>query len=163
MQNPQDPTSFIPRTAFAAYCGEKSEKLLAYYDRTAVKKKMVFQMNWLALLAFPAWCGYRRQWPLLLVWLVFAILVSSLNSPPSALLGTSVAFGLMSNNLLLMMAGARYQKLKREGLDETTIQENLRNRAAPSTGRAVGYFVVALACLVLSVLLIAILNPGPEA
>src|SRR5262245_55703593 len=59
----RDPSTWVTRELFAAYCGPSSDKLLAYYDKAVRKKQLiVFDWNTLAFFLLPAWLGYRRQW-----------------------------------------------------------------------------------------------------
>ena len=71
----KDPSSWIDKETFELYLGDPpSPKLAAFYDKAVTKKNMMtMSLNWLGLLLFPAWLGYRRQWTLLItVTLLFA-------------------------------------------------------------------------------------------
>jgi hypothetical protein len=132
----RDPQNWIPRELFAAYVGEGSADLLAYYDQAKEKKNPLhFSFNLLAVLALPAWLGLRRQWAM---WGTFTGLIGILpllehaigfQVPAGAFVGTGVAMGFMARGLLLTSANARYLKLKRKGLDSAAIRAALEGGA----------------------------------
>ncbi len=134
--DPRDPQNWIPRELFAAYVGEGSDDMLAYYDKAAAKKNpMLMSFNLLAVLALPAWLGLRSQWGM---WAVFTGLIGSLpfveyalgiDFPNGAFVGAGVAMGFMARGLLLASANGQYLKLKREGKSAGAIREALQNRA----------------------------------
>ena len=72
-----DSKTWIPRDVFSVYC-DGDERMLAFYDKAVSKNKMMlFQFDWLALLVFPAWIGYRKQWMLLLILQVFILILTA--------------------------------------------------------------------------------------
>jgi hypothetical protein len=61
--DPRDPKNWLPRELFAAYVGDSSDDMLAYYDKAVAKKNPMFMsFNLLAILVLPAWLGLRSQW-----------------------------------------------------------------------------------------------------
>lgn len=138
-----DPEHWIPRDTFAAYCGDKGERLLAYYDKAKAKRQMITaDLDWFALLLLPAWLGYRRQWSLwgtLAGCLAVASAVEAVarvHVPHGAFGGMMIALGMMAHGLLLSNAHGLYLKLTKQGLAEDAIRAALANRAAPSVGYA---------------------------
>jgi hypothetical protein len=139
----KDPERWIPRELFASYCGEGSDALLAHYDQAKQRKNM-FTMSFdaLAVLALPAWLGYRRQWK---IWATFTGLIAivtvieafaNITIPSGAFVGMGIALGMMARGYLLAGAHGAYAKLKREGRDDATIEQALRGRARKSVGLA---------------------------
>lgn len=134
--DPRDPKNWIPRELFAAYLGEGSDDLLAYYDKAAAKKNpMLMSFSPLAVFVLPAWLGLRSQWAM---WGIYTAFIGCLpfikyalgiNYPAGALAGVSVAMGFMARGLLLASATGQYLKLKRQGLTQGAIREALHNRA----------------------------------
>jgi hypothetical protein len=139
----RDPEPWIPRELFAAYCGPRANKLLAYYDKANAKRQMITpQFDWFALLLLPAWLGYRRQWAL---WATLAgclaatsliEIVLRFQLPNGAFGGLMLALGLMAHGLLLSNAHRLYFKAKKDGLSDEAIRGVLSNQAAPSAGFA---------------------------
>jgi hypothetical protein len=151
-----DPETWIPREIFAAYCGAKAERLLAYYDRAKSKRQMVTtQLDWFALLLFPAWLGYRRQWALwgaLAGCLAVASIVEAIarvHIPHGAFGGMMLALGMMAHGLTLSSAQSIYLKLKGQGLADDAIRAAMANRAAPSAVLAMAALAGMLALGVL--------------
>lgn len=134
--DPRDPKNWIPRELFAAYLGESSSDMLAYYDKAVAKQNpMLMSFNLLAVFILPAWLGLRSQWAL---WGIYTGLIGSLpfikhalgiNYPAGAIVGVSVAMGFMARGLLLASANGQYLKLKRQGLTQGAIREAMQNRA----------------------------------
>jgi hypothetical protein len=134
--DPRDPQNWIPRELFAAYLGESSADMLAYYDKAAAKKNpMLMSFNLLAILALPAWLGLRSQWAM---WGVFTGFIGILpfiehalgvEFPNGAFVGMGVAMGFMARGLLLASANGQYLKLKRQGKSPGAMREALENRA----------------------------------
>jgi hypothetical protein len=132
----RDPKNWIPRELFAAYVGENSDDMLAYYDKAAAKKNpMLMSFNLLAVLLLPAWLGLRSLWTM---WATYTGLIGILpfiehalgiNFPAGAFVGIGVTMGFMARGLLLASANGRYLKLKRQGLTQGAIREALRDRA----------------------------------
>src|SRR5689334_9250294 len=98
--DPRDPETWLSRELFAAYCGARAEKLLAYYDKAKAKRSLiVFSFDWLAILLLPAWLGYRRQWILwgTLVGLIAVVTVvtelAHIDLPAGAFTGGLLALG----------------------------------------------------------------------
>ena len=153
--DPRDPKNWIPRQLFAAYVGDKSDDLLAYYDKAVAQKNpMMNSFNLLAILVLPAWLGLRSQWAM---WGIYTGLIGSLpfvehalgiNYPAGAAGGVSVAMGCMARGLLLASANGQYSKLKRQGLTQDAIHQALHNRARINIPFAVaggvGFLMVAL-------------------
>lgn len=152
--NLRDPEQWVPREVFAAYCGAKSEKLLAYYDKAKARRSFVtMHFDWLAFFALPAWLGYRQQWTLwaTLVGMLAAISVfesfAHMTIPPSAFAGTMIAMGLMAHGFLLTDANARYLKLKDQGLSTEAISAQLAGRASAKPAHAVAGLLASLVVL----------------
>jgi hypothetical protein len=134
--DPRDPQNWIPRTIFAAYVGPGSDDLLAYYDKARAKKNpLLMSFNLLAVLALPAWLGLRQQWAL---WGTFTGLIGVLPFleyalgialPMGAFVGMGVAIGFMARGLLLTSANVQFAKLKKRGLSDNAIAEELHGRA----------------------------------
>jgi len=150
--NLRDPEQWIPRELFVAYCGARSDKLLAYYDKAKAKRQMVVaDFDWLAFLLLPAWFGYRRQWNLwgtltgLLAVATLVELLLHIRLPSGAFAGSAMALGLMAHGILLTNANAAYLKLKRSGLSDEAIRAALTDRASPSPRAAVLALVGSLA------------------
>lgn len=151
---PKDPSTWIPKEAFAEYLGNGNERLLKYYDRAVAKKNpIVFDFNLFAILLLPAWLAYRRQWT---TFITFVGLISVLpliegaigfSIPAGAFIGTGVALGFMAHGLLLSDANARYAKA-----DEAT-RSTLAGRARPSVVGAVLGVIAAIALSAFGVLL----------
>jgi hypothetical protein len=139
----RDPANWIPKEMFLAYCGEGSETLSKYYDKCVAKKNMMhMSLNWLSVLLFPAYTGYRRLWS---IWATITIIFAGLpfvealmsrSLPVTAFSGAMLAIGLMGNGLLLMQANAVFHKLKKQGLEIEEIRKRMRFQARPSTGLA---------------------------
>ena len=135
----KDPANWIPRDLFRDYCGSDCDALLAYYDHAAAKKNpVVMSFNWLAVLALPAWLGYRQQWTM---WLTFVGLIAivpfieypaGFQVPTGAFGGAAIAMGLMARGILLSTATGLYRKLKQQGLKDAAIHEALHDKAATS-------------------------------
>jgi uncharacterized protein DUF2628 len=150
--NLKDPSNWIPKEIFQAYCGANSERLSTFYDKAVSKKNMMsWSINWLAILILPAWFGYRRQWVLLGIYTGLLLIFLSLEAffhfhiPNSAFSGATLAMGFMANGLLLSSANQIYFKLRKKGFDETAITEKMKNRAQGSVGRAIAALVGFLA------------------
>lgn len=153
--DPRDPKNWIPRELFAAYVGDSSEDLLAYYDKAVAKSNpMLMSFNLLAVLLLPAWLGLRSQWAM---WGIYTGLIGSLpfiehalgiRYPAGALVGVSVAMGFMARGLLLASANGQYLKLKRQGLTQDAIHQAMYHRARINIPFAVaggvGFLMVAL-------------------
>jgi hypothetical protein len=153
--DPRDPKNWLPRELFAAYVGDSSDDMLAYYDKAVAKKNPMFMsFNLLAILVLPAWLGLRSQWAM---WGIYTGLIGSLpfiehalgiNYPAGAVGGVSVAMGCMARGLLLASANGLYLKLKRQGLTQDAIHQAMYNRARINVPFAVaggvGFLMVAL-------------------
>lgn len=153
--DPRDPKNWIPRELFAAYVGDSSEDLMAYYDKAVAKTNpMLMSFNLLAVLLLPAWLGLRSQWAM---WGIYTGLIGSLpfiehalgiRYPAGALVGVSVAMGFMARGLLLASANGQYLKLKRQGLTQDAIHQAMYHRARINIPFAVaggvGFLMVAL-------------------
>lgn len=158
--NMKDPKNWIPRDIFQSYCGTKSDKLMAFYDKAVGKKSMMpLSLNWLAILLLPAWLGYRRQWAMLTT---FAVIISlsafieaifDINMPNSSFTGVLVALGLMGNGLLLLSAHGAYMKLKKNGMTESQIQQELKDKAEPSVQMAFAGFFLTVVIIIVSTFL----------
>lgn len=155
-----DPEQWIPRHLFAAYCGERAERLLAYYDKAKSKRQMVTtDVNWFAILLLPAWLGYRRQWTLLgtlVACLAVASIVEAIvkiHIPHGAFGGAMIALGMMAHGFLLSNAHGMYLKLKKQGLSEDGLRNALTDRASPSVALACVAFLAVLALGILGALL----------
>jgi hypothetical protein len=141
--DPRNPDHWIPRDLYAAYVGERSEGLLEHYDKAKAKRTpTAMSFDLFAILALPAWLGYRRQW---LLWGTFAGLVgvapfvehlAGWELPGSAFVGMGLAMGLLARGFLLMSATARYVKLKNRGLDDDAIRAAMQDGARRSPLRA---------------------------
>lgn len=159
--DPRKPEHWLPRELFAAYCGARSDQLLAYYDKARAKgKPIVLSFDWLAVLVLPAWLGYRRQWA---SWasLVGTILVVSVGAqlahlelPAGAFGGGLLALGASAHGLLLTTANGKYVKLKRQGLSDEAIGAALANKACPSAALGVAALLAAIAIQVAAMLLV---------
>jgi len=148
----RDPAQWLPRELFAAYCGPGSDKLLAYYDKAKAKRQLiVFQFDWLAFFAVPAWFGYRQQWTLwaTVVGVVAAATViealARIHLPAGAFGGAMMAVGLMAHGLVLTTANGQYLKLKRQGLGPDAIRSALADKARAHLGSAFAGLFGALA------------------
>ncbi|HET6336908.1 MAG TPA: DUF2628 domain-containing protein [Polyangiales bacterium] len=149
--NIRDPEQWVPRELFAAYCGEESGSMLAYYDKAKTKRKaIVFSFDWLAFFVLPAWLGYRRQWAL---WATLTVSIAVITAgaalldvhvPGGAFGGGLIAMALMARGLLLTSANSLYSKLKQRGLAADAIRAELANKAAPSVGLAIAGLLGAL-------------------
>ena len=139
---PKEPSTWMPKEAFAEYLGDRNEGLLKFYDKAVEKKNpMTFDFNLFAILLLPGWLAYRRQWP---TFLAFVGLISALplvegamgfSIPNGAFIGMAVALGFMANGLLLSDANARYAKATEAERGE------LAGHARPSVvGAVVGVF-----------------------
>jgi hypothetical protein len=158
--NLRDPDTWLPRDLFAAYCGPRSDGLLAYYDKAKAKRNMiVFSFDWLAFFLLPAWLGYRRQWVL---WTTLVVTVAVLSVaasvarvklPSGAFTGGLLAAGMMAQGSLLTTANGRYLKLKQQGLSDNAIRGDLANKASPHRGFALAGLAGAIAIQLLTVLL----------
>ncbi len=149
--------NWIPQDLFLVYCGENSEKLSAFYEKALSKKTpSVLSVNWLALLVFPAWLGYRRQWALLatlagiLFVLPFLEAAFAFSIPQSAISGVFLYFGFMANGLLLSSANTVYLKLQKNGLSESLIREKISGRASKSPGLAIVALILCVGLIFLS-------------
>lgn len=162
----RDPAQWIPKELFAAFCGEGSEPLLAYYDRVSEKRNpATWSPNLLAILILPAWLTYRQQWKL---WAIYTAIVGlvpffeygfGFSVPAGAFVGGSVALGFMANGLLLMTANDRYGKLRASGRDLEGIQGAHQDKAAKNLPGAFAGAIGAIAvCLVLELLANALLG-----
>jgi hypothetical protein len=160
--NDRDPdTTWLPRELFAAYCGPRSDRLLAYYDKAKAKgNPIVFSFDWLAFLLLPAWLGYRRQW---VMWTTLVVMVAvlsigasaaHLHLPAGAFTGALLGLGLMAQGLLLTNANGQYLKLKRQGLSDDAIRNELAGKARPNVGFAVAGLAGAIAVQLLTVLVV---------
>lgn len=134
---PKDTNQWIDKETFALYCGEGSDKLLAFYDKAKDNKNpMSISANWGAILVLPFWLGFRRQWPIYFSLLgVFSILpfveaYFSLSSVRTT--GIGLALGLFCNGFLLNQANKDHLKLKAKNLSVEEIQSQLKNKAAKS-------------------------------
>jgi len=157
--NLRDPEQWVPRDIFAAYCGERSAKLLAYYDKAKARRKpIVFAFDWLAFFVLPAWLGYRRQWTLwgtLVGMIALITIVASLarfNLPAGAFGGSLIALGTMAPGLLLTNANGLYFKLKKQGSSDDAARAALADKASPSIALALAALVGAILIQVLVVL-----------
>lgn len=149
----KNPENWIPRDLFQSYCGEKSERLISFYDKAVEKRKMqIVSINWLALFLFPAWLGYRKQWSILIaLTAIFSVLpflegMFSFKLPTPGFAGGLLAVGLLANSFLLMNAQKDFSRLKQSGMDNDAIKNQLENKASPSVKTAVlslfGYLVI---------------------
>lgn len=146
----KDPSTWIPKEVFLAYVGG-APKLSGFYDKAVSQKKMmVFSLNWLALLLFPAWLGYRKQWMMFAVYTGLFALLPVLEAffhfavPNGAFIGINLFFGLQANAMLLTLAHARYLKLKKEGLPNETILGAMKDQARGSISLAIAALFVFL-------------------
>ncbi|HKU42399.1 MAG TPA: hypothetical protein VJR89_29775 [Polyangiales bacterium] len=149
--NLRDPEQWVPRELFAAYCGPRSEALLAYYDKAKAKRQpVVMSFDWLAVFILPAWLGYRRQWTLwaTLVGTIGAITIftelAHVALPSGAFGGALLALGSMARGLLLTNANGQYFKLKQRGLADDAIRVELADKAGPSVGSALAALAGAI-------------------
>lgn len=140
----RDPDQWIPRDIFAAYCGEESGPLLAYYDTAKAKRKpIVMSFDWLAFFILPAWLGYRRQWTLYAALIGTIAVITAVAAlldfklPGGAFGGALIALGLMARGTLFTNANGAYLKLKKQGLGDDAIRAQLANKAKRSPGLAV--------------------------
>jgi hypothetical protein len=149
----KDTDYWIPRDIYAAYLGEGSDALLKHYDKARSKRNPVTSsFDLFALLAFPAWLGYRRQW---LLWKVYvgifclipfiARLPGGLEFPIAAFGGIAIAMGTMARGALLSMATSHYVTLKSKGLASESIRTALQGQArrSPLLAVAGGFGAVA--------------------
>lgn len=139
----RDPEQWIPRELFAKYCGPKSDKLLAYYDKAKAKRQLIVtDFEWFPFLVLPAWLGYRQQWALwgtLTACFAALTLVEALmrfQLPNGAFGGMMLALGLMAHGLVLSSANGLYLKLKKQGLTGEALESALAGRASPHVGFA---------------------------
>jgi hypothetical protein len=162
MGNPlKDPAGWIPKDLFVSYAGaEGTSKLAAFHDKAVARRNaFVPSLDWLALLLFPAWLGYRKQWPLLAVYTaLFAALpllelAFGFKVPSSAFVGIGVALGMHGNAFLLMSANSLYQKLLTQGLADDEIAARLRHAAKGGPALALGALVAFVAAVAISGLL----------
>jgi hypothetical protein len=151
----KDPVHWIPRDLYEAYLGEGSDPLLAHYDKAKAKRNPItLSFDLFAILAFPAWLGYRGQWLLWMVFVgMFALLsfvehLTATEFPASGFVGVGVAMGLMARGFLLTSATGRYTKLKSQGLDDEGIRARLQDQARRNPALAVAGGVGALVVLV---------------
>jgi hypothetical protein len=158
--NLNDPEQWLSRASFAAYCGEGSEKLLAYYDKARERRRLIiFHFDWLAVLALPAWLGYRQQWNLwgtltgLLAAISAAEALLRMQIPNGAFVGTMFGLGMMAHGLLLSNANALYLKLRAQGLPADKIEEALSGRAQAKPLLGVAALAASIAIQVAVVLL----------
>ena len=150
-----DPTQWLPRELFAAYCGADSSALLRYYDKAKAKRKLVvMDLDWLALLLQPAWLGYHRRWAMCAVFtacicgsFVFES-IAHVQIPSGAFAGTGLALGFMARGLLLTDANGMYLKLKRQGVAPEQVTQALAGQGKGSWATAV---LAALASVTLIV------------
>lgn len=166
--SPRDLERWIPRDLFSEYCGPRSERLLAYYDRRRDKQNPIGpSFNLLAFLLLPAWLGYRRQWTLwgsfvgLLALLPFLELGFGFRMPDGALLGTLFGLSLCGQGFLLSNANALYQSHRQRGTPDEAIRTDLRNRAAKSVPHAFAAGAGAAIALILSGILADLLLGPP--
>jgi Protein of unknown function (DUF2628) len=159
--NTRDPEQWVPRDLFAAYCGEESGAMLAYYDKAKAKRKpIVFSFDWLAFFVLPAWLGYRRQWTLWATLIGSTAVITAgaalldVRVPGGAFGGALVAMALMARGLLLTSANGLYFKLKQRGLVTDAIRAELADKAAPSVGLAIAGLLGALVVQGLVVMLV---------
>jgi hypothetical protein len=137
--DPKNPDHWIPRDLYAAYVGEGSEGILEHYDKAKAKRTpTAMSFDLFAILAFPAWLGYRRQW---LMWATFVGLIgvapvvehlAGWDLPSSVFVGMGLAMGMLARGFLLMSATARYAKLKNQGLDHERIRTAMQDGARRS-------------------------------
>ena len=162
-----DPNNWIPKDIFESYCGDKSDKLLSFYDKAVEKRKMyTLSLNWGALLLLPAWLGYRRQWTTLaIITVLIAVLpffeaLFSISISNSSVLGVQIAIGLLANGFLLITAQSEFSKLKQNGTDNYTIKSVLEGKASPSMKYAilslVAYFVILFGMALIADVLIGL-------
>lgn len=136
----KDSASWIPKEIFLVYCGdEDSKKLSNFYDQAVSKKNMMaFSFNWFAVLFFPAWLGFRKQWALLAVFTgMFALLpflevIFRFSFPNGAFVGFDIILGMQANGFLLNSAHRNYLKFKKENLETGTIIGKMRDQAKGS-------------------------------
>jgi hypothetical protein len=151
----KNPDVFIPRDLFAAYVGPGSEALLRFYDKVIEKgNPSTLSFDLLAILALPAWFGLHRLWAM---WGTYTLLIGILpfiehvvghSFPAGALVGTSIAMGLLARGLLVSSANALYLKLKRGGLAPDAVQKALEGRAQASVPLAFAGGVASVAVIV---------------
>lgn len=147
--NMRDTENWIPKEIFEAYCGERSNSLLVYYDKAVSKKSMnLLSLNWMAILVLPAWLGYRKQWSALItitiIFVMIPFLEAILSIPISnaGILGGLLVLGLLGNSIILINAQRDFGKLKEKGIDHDTVKRQLINKVSPSVKYAfVGLFV----------------------
>jgi hypothetical protein len=161
------PELWIPRDLFAEYCGEDSPELLVFYDKATRQKDMLtMSFDLLAVLALPAWLGYRRQWK---IWATFTGLIAAVtvieqlarfSIPSGAFVGTGVVLGLMARGFLLTDATGAWLKLKREGRDSAAIQQALRGRARKSVALAFAGGIGAVLILLAIGMLAELIHPN---
>lgn len=167
MTNPlKDPSQWIPKSLFLAYVGEQeTSKLAQFYDKAVTKKSMMsLSLNWLAILLFPAWIGYRRQkslWAIYTALYIGLIIVEALfqfETPDAALGGMSIMLGLQANAILLSFAHNRYSKLKKTGIDDAAIGDLLNKQAAGSVPYAIVSAVGFILILILAYAILTIMG-----
>lgn len=160
----KDTSNWIPKDVFESYCGDKSEKLLSFYDKALDKKQMnTLSLNWMAILVLPAWLGYRRQWvtwamiTIILTLLPFFEAIVSYEVPNTAIISGLLVAGILANSLLLTNAQNQFSKLKRDGLEIGSIKSKLRNKVTPSIPTALLGFLGNIAFVYCGTLLAEIL------
>jgi hypothetical protein len=139
-----DPAVWPDRETYATFCGDRTKRLLAHYDKAVARRNpMASSLNWLAMLLFPAWCGYRRQWHIWGIYVGALVLLGLVEAlvgiavPAGAVAGAGIAAGMMANGFLLTSAINRHATLTEQGLAPEAIQDQLRDRAAPSVPGAI--------------------------
>ena len=165
----RDPSQWISKELFAAYCGADDRRMQDYYERACAKRTLVFmRFHWLPVLLLPFWLGYRQQW------LLWSVLVGSValvlpwvelhagvRLPASGLTGTWLAIGMMGEGLLLSTANQRFQRLKAQGESPEQIERLLTDRAKRSLEMGLAGGLGALALGIVGAQLIQILWAHP--
>jgi hypothetical protein len=153
--DPKGADYWIPRDVYAGYLGEGSDALLKHYDKAKRKRNTnTMSFDLFAMLAFPAWLGYRRQWPLWTVYvgtfglLPFAERLGGFEFSIGAFAGVGFAMGLMARGFVLSVATVRYFRLKSQGLAAESIRAALQGLARRSPPLAVAGGFGALAAFV---------------
>lgn len=135
--------TWIPRDVFSVYC-DGDERMLAFYDKAVSKNKMMlFQFDWLAILAFPAWIGYRKQWMLLLILQIFILILTAVEiiwdvtRISSAMGPVMFSFGLMASGIYLSFVSSEYLKLKKKNHSDEEIGAKLASKGKASVSSAI--------------------------
>lgn len=135
--------TWIPKEFFMLYCGDN--KLSKFYDRAVEKNNINLRsFNLFALLVPPLWFSSRKQWDVMLYFLIILVLDSAFETffninLPSILISflIIIAPSVFSYSLILRKATTKYNKLKSNGLNEEEIKTSLKDNIKTSYKMAI--------------------------